>query len=49
MSVYLLAIVASIYLFVAGDYFLSERYGMGLAFLAYAVSNVGFILEAIKV
>lgn len=49
MSVYLLVIVSAIYLFVSGDYFVAQRYGLSLAFLAYAISNVGFILDALKV
>jgi hypothetical protein len=49
MNVWLLGIVATIYLYVAGDYCIAGRYGMSLAFLAYSISNVGFILDALKV
>ena len=44
MSSPLLALVAIIYLLVGYDYICSRQYGMALAFFAYAVSNIGFIL-----
>jgi hypothetical protein len=48
MSVWLLGLVAAIYVYVAFGYFVDGRIGMGLAFGAYAFSNVGFILDALK-
>ena len=44
MSNTLLGLTALIYLWVAADYYLQGKLGMGLAFLAYATANVGFIL-----
>jgi hypothetical protein len=43
MSSWLLAIVAVIYLGVAISYARERDYGMALAFIAYALANVGFI------
>ena len=39
----LLALVALIYLGVAASYYRQGNAGMALAFLAYAVANVGFM------
>lgn len=44
MSSWLLAITGLIYLGVAVDYFIHKNMGMSLAFVAYALANVGFIL-----
>ena len=41
----ILASVAGAYLWVAIDYWLSGRKGMALAFVAYAIANVGFMLD----
>lgn len=48
MSAPLLAIVAAIYAYVAWSYFDAGRVGMCVAFSAYAISNVGFILDTLK-
>lgn len=45
MSAPLLTAVALAYLWVAANYCVSGRYGMGLAFIAYSAANVGFILD----
>ena len=45
MSTPLLLTVAGIYLMVAGSYYVHGRYGMCLAFVAYAVANLGFIWD----
>lgn len=42
----LLLFVGSIYVYVAYDYYRLGRYGMALAFVAYALANVGFALES---
>jgi hypothetical protein len=42
----LLLFVGVIYLIVAADYVGEDRYGMALAFLCYAVANLGFALDA---
>jgi len=45
MSGWLLALIAFVYLYVAIDYVRDHRYGMALAFAAYALANLGFILD----
>lgn len=44
MSNFLLAFVGLIYLYVGFDYLSRGNPGLGLAFMAYCVSNVGFII-----
>lgn len=46
MSVGLLAIVTAIYVAVAVNYGRGGKWGMCLVFLAYALANVGLIIEA---
>ena len=46
MSSGLLTLVALIYFWVAIAYVREGRYGMALAFVAYALANIGFILDA---
>ena len=48
MNPSLLALVAAIYAYVAFGYFDAGRTGMGLAFTAYAISNVGFIIDTLQ-
>lgn len=45
MSATLLGVVATIYVWVAANYAIDRRWGMALAFVAYAVSNIGFMLD----
>ena len=45
MSRHLLLFTGSIYALVAMDYALHGRWGMALAFLAYAIANIGFVLD----
>ena len=45
MSAGLLLFVGLVYLAVAIDYASHARYGMALAFVAYAVANLGFALD----
>lgn len=45
MNPILLYVVALIYAGVAGQYAYTGRYGMALAFAAYAAANVGFALD----
>lgn len=42
----LLAVVGCIYLAVAYDYYRHGKNGMCLAFIAYALANVGFIIAS---
>lgn len=44
MSNWLLGFVALIYLWVSIDYWSVDKKGMCIAFLAYALANLGFIL-----
>lgn len=46
MSRWLLLLVGVIYLGVAYGYYVEKRPGMALAFIAYAVANLGFALDA---
>lgn len=47
MSAWLIALVTFIYLWVTVSFFGEGRTGMGIAFLGYAVANVGLILDAV--
>lgn len=46
MSIWGLAVTSVIYLGVLTHYWGQGRYGMALAFFAYAVANIGFLLDA---
>lgn len=46
MNAWLLAVVAVIYVGVAIDYYIKRDVGAALAFIAYAVANLGFIIQA---
>jgi hypothetical protein len=48
MSNWLLAITGFIYVGVAVDYFLNKNTGMAIAFMAYALANLGFILANVQ-
>lgn len=48
MNVWLLSLVALIYIGVAVSYARERNFGMALAFVAYALANVGFIWSTIK-
>ncbi len=48
MSAPLLIAVTLAYACVAVSYLRERRYGMALAFIAYALANVGFILDLRK-
>ena len=45
MGTGLLLFVGAIYGVVAWDYAVQSRYGMTLAFAAYALANIGFALD----
>lgn len=49
MSAALLTVVSCIYLGVAVAYMREGRWGMAVAFVAYALANVGLILDARKI
>jgi len=44
VSAGLLAIVALIYLAVAWDLGIKDQWGMSIAFICYALANIGFII-----
>jgi len=48
MSPRLLFTVGLMYLWVAGTYAGDGRYGMAIAFAAYALANVGFAMDGWK-
>jgi hypothetical protein len=47
VSATLLLFVGCIYVVVATGYCANGRYGMAVAFIAYAVANIGFALDAL--
>lgn len=48
MASWLLALVGCIYLAIAVDYWLKDQKGMCLAFIAYALANLGFIIANVR-
>lgn len=46
MSNYIVGIVTVLYIISAVGYCMDNKYGLGLAFFAYALANVGLILAA---
>lgn len=46
MAPWLILVIGAVYLFVAADLCWQSKYGLALAFAAYAVSNVGLYLAA---
>lgn len=49
MNIWLLGLVAALYLYAAYDYWRDGQVGMALAFVAYALANVGFIVAVFEV
>ena len=47
MTPWLLGVTSCIYAWAAYSYYMSDRHGMAVAFLAYAISNIGFIWDAL--
>lgn len=45
MSVWLLAAVAAAYGYVAFDYWRNDKVGLAVAFVAYAISCIGFMID----
>lgn len=45
VSAWMLAAVAGVYMYVAWGYWQAGRVGLAIAFMAYAVSNLGFVLD----
>ena len=48
MSAWLIAVVGVVYTVVAVDLLLKGRTGLGIAFVGYALGNVGLYMEAAK-
>lgn len=48
MSTTALSITVVLYLITAAGYFQTGKVGLGIAFIAYAIANVGFIVEGLK-
>jgi hypothetical protein len=48
MSAWLIAIVGVVYAVVAVDLLLKDNTGLGIAFVGYALGNVGLYMEAAK-
>lgn len=48
MNTWLLTLVGLIYLWVAYGYFNNNNIGMGIAFIAYALANLGFIIANVQ-
>ena len=46
MASWLIATIGVVYLVVAGDLFVKGQTGLGIAFLGYALGNVGLYMEA---
>jgi hypothetical protein len=48
MSAWLIATIGVVYAVIAGDLLLKGNTGLGLAFVGYAIGNIGLTMEAIK-
>jgi hypothetical protein len=48
MSAWLIAIIGVVYAIVATDLLWQGRTGLGLAFIGYAIGNIGLTMEALK-
>lgn len=48
MSTPLLVLVGVVYVLVAFDLYMQVKYGLSLAFVAYALANAGLILEVMR-
>jgi hypothetical protein len=48
MSAWLIAIIGVVYAIVAVDLYLAGKVGLSIAFVGYALGNVGLTLEALK-
>jgi hypothetical protein len=48
MASWLIAVVGVVYLAVAIDLLITGKAGLGVAFIGYAIGNVGLYMETIK-
>jgi len=49
MNSWLMGFIAVVYAIVAAKFFLDGRIGFGIAFIGYALGNIGLVLEALKI
>lgn len=48
MSAWLIALIGIVYAFVAIDLMIKGNTGLGIAFVGYAIGNIGLTMEALK-
>jgi hypothetical protein len=48
MSAWLIAVIGFVYAVIAIDLLLKGNTGLGLAFVGYAIGNIGLTMEAMK-
>lgn len=48
MAAWLIALIGVVYLVVAINLLLTSKIGLGIAFVGYALGNVGLYMEAMK-
>ena len=48
MASWLIAIIGVVYLIVAVNLLVTDKTGLGIAFIGYALGNVGLYMEALK-
>jgi len=48
MSAWLIAVIGVVYLIVSVDLLIKGQTGLGIAFIGYAIGNVGLTLAALK-
>jgi hypothetical protein len=48
MSAWLIAVIGVVYLVVSVDLLIKGQTGLGIAFIGYAIGNVGLTLAALK-
>lgn len=46
MSAYLIIVIGFVYGIVSVDLFIKQQYGLSIAFLGYAIGNIGLYMEA---
>jgi hypothetical protein len=48
MSAWLIALIGIVYAVVATDLLIHGKVGLGIAFIGYAIGNIGLTMEALK-
>jgi len=49
MNAWLIGSIGLVYSIVAAKFIIDGRIGMGIAFIGYAIGNIGLVLEALKI